>query len=441
MHRPILTTLSTLLLTSLLMGCVTLEVEENSLSLQEQQQNLDSFDVLWQTVHDKVWDTTFNGKDWKALGEQYRPLVAQAKNNTEARVAMQTMLNELELSHLNIMPADLQEDLAGKDGGDPSALGSTGLTVRVHRGKAFVTAVDPESPVAKFRIQPGWLIDAIDGRPVQPMLERIQEVLHVESLAGIYMARAIEKQLDGPQNETVEVLFDTVMYGVALVDLPRQPKKGNLVTLGNMPPLRVHMEEKTVAEEIGYVTFNFFMDPLRLMPAMEQAVKKHQDRRGMIVDLRGNGGGIAGVAMGLAGWFAPDDVGHLGTMQFRDTELRLQVNPRIGAYTGPVAILVDNCSASCAEFFAGGLQSMGYARVFGTQTAGAALPASLQKLPNGDTLMFPVADYISESGDRIEGVGIRPDTVIVPGYFGELESPDPVLDAAIAWINEQSPQG
>ena len=61
----------------------------------------------------------------------------------------------------------------------------------------------------------------------------------------------------------------------------------------------------------------------------------------LVLDLRGNRGGIAAMAMGLAGWFVEEPNAYLGTMYMRTAELRMVVNPRAGAYDGPVAVLVD----------------------------------------------------------------------------------------------------
>ena len=126
----------------------------------------------------------------------------------------------------------------------------------------------------------------------------------------------------------------------------------------------------------------------------------------------------------------------------RGNELRFVTNPRrvdprgqpVEVYTGPVAILVDQMTASTSEIFAGGMQAIGRARVFGETTAGQALPALASKLPNGDVLMHAVADYLVVDGSRIEGKGVVPDE-IVPLSLDELtRGVDAPLQAAVRWI-------
>ena len=144
------------------------------------------------------------------------------------------------------------------------------------------------------------------------------------------------------------------------------------------------------------------------------------------------------MGMGLAGWFVSEKNHYLGKMILRDTELKAIVFPRPDAYTGPVAILVDGLSGSTSEIFAGGLQDLGRARVFGSTTAGAALPSEIVKLPNGDGFQYVFADYISQGGEKLEGRGVIPDVPVSPTRDALLEGRDLVLEAAMDWIREQS---
>ncbi len=80
------------------------------------------------------------------------------------------------------------------------------------------------------------------------------------------------------------------------------------------------------------------------------------------------------------------------------------------------------------------MKDLGRARIFGTRTAGAALPSAIDQLPNGDALQHAMADYISEGGQTLEGVGVIPDAEVRLTREALLSGRDPVLDAAIEWI-------
>src|SRR2546421_2747774 len=141
--------------------------------------------------------------------------------------------------------------------------------------------------------------------------------------------------------------------------------------------------------------------------------------------------GLGIMAMGMAGWFIEKPDQRLGTMHTRQAPLKFTVNPRLPTYRGPVAILVDGSSGSTSEVFAGGMKDLGRARIFGTRTAGAALPPAIDRLPNGDAFQHALADYISEGGQPLEGVGVAPDVEVRLTRAALLAGRDPVLDAAI----------
>jgi carboxyl-terminal processing protease len=85
---------------------------------------------------------------------------------------------------------------------------------------------------------------------------------------------------------------------------------------------------------------------------------------------------------------------------------------------------------------AGGLQDLRRAQVFGTRTAAAALPSVIERLPNGDGFQYAVANYISEGGKPLEGLGVKPDLEIKLTRAALLSGHDPVLDAALDWIKK-----
>jgi carboxyl-terminal processing protease len=139
----------------------------------------------------------------------------------------------------------------------------------------------------------------------------------------------------------------------------------------------------------------------------------------------------------MAGFLVDKPDEKLGTMYMRDTALKFVVNPRAEVFTGPVAILLDGCSASTSEIFAGGLKDLGRARVFGTKSAAAALPSVIEKLPNGDGFQYAMANYISDGGKALEGNGVTPDVEVQLTRETLLSGHDAVVDAALEWIKKQ----
>src|ERR1019366_8027091 len=104
-----------------------------------------------------------------------------------------------------------------------------------------------------------------------------------------------------------------------------------------------------------------------------------------------NRGGIGVMAMGIAGVFIEEQGKKQGEMKMRDATLKFVIFPRPETYPGKLAILIDEGSASTTEILAGGMQDLGRARIFGTRSAGAALPSDIVRLPNGDGFQYAQA--------------------------------------------------
>jgi carboxyl-terminal processing protease len=178
-----------------------------------------------------------------------------------------------------------------------------------------------------------------------------------------------------------------------------------------------------------------------LMQDIDAALFAARDADGVIFDLRGNPGGVVGMIGGVAGHFT-DSATNLGTMRGRGSTMNLRTNPRVVNRAGervpiisaPVAILVDEFSASTTEFFTAGLQGLGRARVFGTTSSGQALPALMLRLPNGDVLMHPIADHVDATGRTVEGTGIVPDEATPLRRRDLVNGRDAAMDAARAWL-------
>jgi carboxyl-terminal processing protease len=209
-----------------------------------------------------------------------------------------------------------------------------------------------------------------------------------------------------------------------------------------LPTMFTRFGARTVSHDglsIGVLWFNVWMVPV--MAKFDSAVDRMRGGAGMIVDLRGNPGGVGAMSMGLAGHFV-DTTSTFGTLNMRSAKMTYKVNPRrstpsgarVTPFAGPVAILMDEMSGSTSEVFAGGMQSLKRVRVFGSKSMGAVLPAQTTKLPNGDILYHAIADFLTADGTLLEGRGVIPDEQVTVKRADLLAGQDPVLEAALRWI-------
>ena len=403
------------------------------LSAHERQLNIDSFEYVWKTIRDKHWQTKPSGLDWQAVHDELRPAIEKASSMETARAVLSDMLGRLHQTHFAIIPADLYSDLEGARGEI-----TTGIDVRVVGSQALVTRVDADSSAAREGVKPGWQILKIGSTDLDPIVQKLNETYAHSTLRDLVLRRAVLSRLEGKLGESTTLeLLDGRNQRITKT-LQHGKPRGALTQFGYLYPTHVWIDSaKVAAGSIGYVKFNMFLDPQRVMNLFGEAVQSCKTCEGFVIDLRGNPGGIGAMAMGMAGWFLDRPDQRLGTLYLRDTTLKFVVNPRLYTFSGPLAILVDGTSASTSEILAGGLKDLGRARIFGTHTAAAALPSVFEMLPNGDGFQYAIANYISEGGQPLEGLGVTPDVETPITRHALLAGEDPALDAAVAWIKSK----
>jgi len=395
--------------------------------------DIESFEKVWTTVRDKHWQAKPGGLDWQAIHDEYRPRVEKAASHADAQAVMQEMLDRLKQSHFAIIPAPVYSVIDDSEGGP----GVTGIDARVLEGHAVVTSVDPGSPAEKQGVRPGWQIERAQGIGVERIIAQARSNPAIHELQ---LTRAVLARLSGPMGGTVDAAFLDGSGKTIELKLNLTAPRGTLSAFGNLPAQHVWFENKMIGpinQSVAYLRFNLFLDLPRVMASFQQTVETCRPCDGMIIDLRGNPGGIGGMAMGMAGFLVAKPNQRLGTMYLRDSTLNFVVNPRADVFSGPVAVLVDSNSASTSEIFAGGLKDLGRARIFGTRTAAAALPSAFERLPNGDGFQYALANYISQGGQPLEGLGVTPDVVVELTRAALLAGHDPVVDSALDWIRRQ----
>ena len=402
---------------------------------------LESFDAAWRIVNDTYYDTTFNGVDWPSVRRELRPRVEAAKTPDEARSAIREMIARLRDSHFVLIPnghtpaAGVARDTSG----DP------GIDVRYQDGAVLVVGVADEGPAKEAGVRPGWTIHAIDGDPLEPALSRVAAAAGPR-LAPLETWRLLTEKLHGPIGSPVHLSFVDGHGSRRELRVPRRAEEGEPVKLGTFPTLHVRTAERSIRAPsggtLGYLRFSVWLTPVD--PFVARAIDRHRDAAGIIIDLRGNPGGLAAMLMGIAGQFVPERVS-LGEMRTREGTLKFYANPRkvapdgrpVTPFAGRVAILVDSLTGSASECFAGGMQSIGRARVFGERTMGQALPALFDRLPSGDVLVHAYADFVTSSNTRLEGRGVEPDVAAPWSRGALLEGRDTALDLAVEWASRR----
>lgn len=438
-------------------------------------------------------DPEMKGLDWDGVRDELLPKVQAAEDISQVRLVISDMVSRLGESHFALIPktaygtlatraatpesvpapapeATLEADPEVPAEPDPAAVaeaspepepepgperapakaadpdaptGAVGLTVRCIEGTIVVVSVDDGSPAATAGVLPGWIITKVGEAETDAITKPLLEAM--PRSGALYAAAAVHRQLAAPvASEVTLELLNGSDEPVELV-LESGPVRGEAVRLGMLPEAIVRLDHELLDEDrVAYVSFTIWLPAVvgAFGDAMADAKARGVD--GVIIDLRGNPGGVAGMVMGMGGYFIAERGVALATMTTRDNTLRLVVNPRATAQRldgVPLAILIDGHSVSTSEIFASGLQKVGRARVFGETSAGMALPSIIEELANGDALQFVTADLLDPDGERVEGIGAVPDVPAPMTREALLAGHDPALDAALGWIDQTRTQG
>lgn len=409
-------------------------------------------DAAWRTVRDKHYDPKLGGLDWDAVRRRYEPRALGAPDDAAFYRALNDMIGELGQSHMMITGpgASDDDDDDAPDPADPAEggaatsndVGDPGLTVRVIEGRPTVTDVRPGSSAAIHGIARGYLVNAIGGRPVTGVAAHRRSLRPVEERFAV--RRAALHRLQGPVGTKVTLAFLDNQDRPGQVVLDRDRPAGPVRQIGYLPPLHPEARVQEIAG-VGVIAFNIFLlDPLLddIKRAVDRFVKSHV--KGLILDLRGNPGGLGAMAIPVASELvtAPTT---LGTMVMRDGTHTDAVTtfaqtfvaqPALGRtpYAGPLVVLTDEGTASAAEILAAGLQESGRATVIGDTSLGAVLPSVVESLPHGAVMQVVVADFKTPNGVLLEGRGVQPDQRILETRAGFRGNHDPVLDAGVQAI-------
>lgn len=397
------------------------------------------FDIVWRTVRDSHYDPKLNGVNWVAVRAKYLPQADNAKDQGAFYSVLNAMLGELKQSHLGaIPPATLQ---AAQDiGTNPTVAGETGetgLTAQWIEELPVVARVMDKSAAMEAGVKPGDVIVAINGKPLAPVLEKILSA-NPNPRDGEERV-AVWATLDGALSGTVGKSYTLTVKDATDAEktLTVTPRKSTakMVTFGALPPIRTELESKTLAGGIGYVRFSIFLLPIS--DPVKEAIKgfARSGAPGIIIDLRGNRGGVGIMASGIAGTLTDKQI-NIGTMKTRLFPQSFIAFPQEPVYKGKVVVLTDEGSISTSEIMAAGLQEAKRATVIGRQTAGMVLPSQVVVLPDGGRLQYVFADFRTPKGVFLEGKGVTPDIAVTLTRASLAASPsgDPILDAALNYL-------
>ncbi|MBV8989571.1 MAG: S41 family peptidase [Solirubrobacterales bacterium] len=181
---------------------------------------------------------------------------------------------------------------------------------------------------------------------------------------------------------------------------------------------------------IGHLTLTGFTDGSGDKLRAEVRAGLHAGAQALILDLRGNGGGLISEAIDVASTFIPDGEIMSAAERGKPRRVYMARGDAIAAHI-PMVVLVDHRTASAAEIVTAALQDRGRAEVVGMETYGKGVFQVTEPLINGGALDITVGKYFTPNGHNLGGGGARPGPGITPNVYA-LHKPRTPPDEALA---------
>ncbi len=381
------------------------------------------FEDIWETIEDHYYDPRFNGVDWQAKRNLFRPAAAKASSTHQFYELMRQMIASLRDAHTRVYSPDEKFDWW-----NPRFV-TVGLGVREIEGVPVVVQVDPNSAAARTDVRVGDAIVSVDNLPISEFIER-----RLENLGAVAderaRYRAIASLFDGPPGSSVKVAWTTREGKLRSAVLQRYWTQRQLgfttQRKGKLAILRIDAFTQSLALDFSKA----------LASALDGA-------EGVVLDLRGNGGGDAEAMADVASLFLDDGI-NLGKFADRSgASFELQTYskrfwrvPQLSQIKLPLVVLTSESTSSAAEIMAAVLQAKRRARVIGTETCGCVLAIrNRHALPDGGLLDVSEFDYRTAAGVRLQDLGVAPDQ-LTPLTRNDLYSRrDPALEAAKLFLS------
>jgi carboxyl-terminal processing protease len=282
-----------------------------------------------------------------------------------------------------------------------------GIEVSAQDGHVVVVAPIEGSPAARAGVRTGDIILAVDDQPVTPA--KLNETIdRMRGNVGSHVRLAV-----GRAGEPEPRLFDLERSEVHVHTVRAEPLQGGY----------------------GYVRITQFSDstPADLDRALASlTANPSRVLRGLVLDLRGNPGGVLESAVGVADEFL--DSGVIVRADGRTPDARFEMDATAGdAIAGaPLVVLVDGGSASGSEIVAGALRDHARATLMGERTFGKGSVQTVIPLRDGQALKLTTSKYFTPSGASIHERGIEPDVVLANlAKAPEVPSQGMAKDAAV----------
>lgn len=340
---------------------------------------VDLYDNVWKLVNSKYVDQTNNSQDWTKWRHKYDNAI---RTNEDAYVAINTMIASLNDPYTKFLdPKEFAEETSSIRG----SLKGIGVQIGMKDGKLMVIAPIEDTPAEKAGLLADDEIIEIDG----------------VSTKGITVDKAADK-IRGKEGTSVTLLIkrkDTEPKAYKITRAEIEVK-----SISQKMPIEVKMPD-----EFSYIRLSSFISR-NATKEFNDILNKTKDKKGYIIDLRSNPGGLLTNAIYISDMFL--DGGTIVSTVDRDGYKETQKATRGSSVKKPVVVIINKGSASASEIFSGALKDNHRAVIVGEQSFGKGLVQEINRLPYEAGINITIQKYLTPNGTDINKKGITPDIVV-----------------------------
>lgn len=371
----ILTVIILFVVNQIIVGFLTVPptVNPNSLTDTSQISPQKLFEKTWKEIDSGFYDSSLNSQNWSYWKKHYK---GKIQTDEDAKVAIDTMIASLDDDYSRYLN---KKEYAEQNSSIESKISGIGVNIMNDAGKILVYSVLDGTPAQTAGIKANDIINKIDGKNVSGM--------NIADVAAL---------VRGKENTQVTL------------ELIRNKKK--LTKVVTRKSIKIESVKSSVKKDIGYIQISSFIGSSTTTEFLS-ALDKTKDTKGLILDLRGNTGGLLANAVYIANVFL--DNGTIVNIVSRNGQVEdIKAQSSLLHIDKPIVLLVDGASASASEILSGALKDHHKAILVGTKTFGKGMVQRIIPLPNSTGLNLTIAKYLTPNGSDINKKGIVPDYVV-----------------------------
>ena len=349
------------------------------------------FLTSWDELREEYYDKTLNHQDWDKWRLKY---INEIDTKEDAYVAIDSIIESLDDPYTRFLrPEEFEEQNIGIN----AKLYGIGVNISEINGKTTIVGVLDETPAEKAGLKAGDIILKVDDHDIKG-----------------YKINDVAKLVRGPIGSTITM------------EIIRDKKK--IVYKIQRNEIKIKTVKLDMSDNIAHITISSFLSqdtPVEVQEALDKSSKA----QGIILDLRGNTGGLLPNAVIIANMFLPE--GNIVSIVDRDGKsTKIEAEANYGYIKKPLVILIDRGSASASEILSGALKDYNRAVLVGEKTFGKGLVQKIETIQKENGLNITIAKYLTPSGADINKKGIEPDYKVEYTKADILSKKDPQLSKA-----------